>query len=181
MGQTPPELSRRVQASSYFYLQFGLFASCSVDWSGHGGLRRRNTVDAGPEHEEPDFEASVSDATSGVCADIFREVCDWMSDSQSEACQNPDWMPPPWQDSPHSGLVLGHELTGKALSSGSPGRGPITVYVRSLNGKLLLELPQARYRHLLILPLKHFVCGLLHICPNTCFKIGLPRDPMWWN
>ena len=89
MGQTPPELSRRVQASSYFYLQFGLFASCSVDWSGHGGLRRRNTVDAGPEHEEPDFEASVSDATSGVCADIFREVCDWMSDSQSEACQNP--------------------------------------------------------------------------------------------
>lgn len=47
----------------------------------------------------------------------------------------------------------------------------MTVYVRSLNGKLLLELQQTRYRHLLVLPLKHFVCGLLHICPNTCHLI----------
>ena len=28
-----------------------------------------------------------------------------------------------------------------------------------------------RYRHLGILPLQHFVCGLPHVCPNTCHLI----------
>jgi len=111
-------------------------------------LRRRGTSDASSEREaESDHQDPETD---------WSPRQSWASEDRTPRSDSPE--------TPRPEVPTRDVAPAKTVN-------PVTVYVRSLNGKLLLELQQTRYRHLLILPLKHFVCGLLHICPNTCHLI----------